>query len=110
MPGFPYLPGVTLDLADLGLKIAPPPAGPKVTLLGYSSNTNVPLNEPLTVTNIGKVTNALWATSAATSETGAGELALAVEEASAAGAENIEIICIGHISGSAYDNAIDPRS
>ena len=97
MAGLPHLPGVTLNLNDLGLKIAPPPAGPKVTLLGITSNTDVPKLEPLTVTNVGKVTSALWLS-------GAGghtvrwpsELAIAVEEAAAAGAPHIEIMVIEH--------------
>jgi len=107
---YPHLPGVTLNLADLGLKIAPPPAGPKVTLLGVTCNTGVPLLEPLSVTNVGKTINALWASGATSSLTFPSELALAVEEASAAGAENIEILVIANPTGNDYDYWIDPTS
>ena len=107
MVGYPYLPGTTVDLADLGLKIAPPPAGPKVTLLGYTSNTGVPINEPLTVTNIGKVISSLY--TVYPSGTGLGELAMAVDEASAAGAENIEVVVIGHLTDTGdASNSISP--
>ena len=109
MSGFPYLPGVTLNLADLGLKIAPPPAGPKVTLLGYTSNTGVPINEPLTITNVGKAAAALFAVNNA-GRTGAGELAIAVQEAVAAGAVNVEIVAIGHPTGTGIDYSLDPTS
>jgi hypothetical protein len=113
--GFPNLPGVTVNLNDLGLKIAPPPAGPKVTLLGITSNTELPLNEPLTVTNISQVTSSLWyaPTGSSLADSASrypGELAIAVEEAVSAGAPNIEIVVIAHVSGANdLDKWTNPR-
>jgi hypothetical protein len=106
MAGFPNLPGVNVTLNDLGLKIAPPPAGPKVTLLGITSNDTIPLREPLTVTNIGQATSSLWA--GFTGDNYPSELAIGIEEASAAGAENIEIVVIANRSGAGYTNYLDP--
>ena len=108
MAGFPNLPGLQVTLNDLGLAIAPPPAGPKVTLLGACSNPAVPLREPLTVSNIGQAVGALWAGQSGLADRYPSELALAVEEASRAGAENVEIVCIAHVSGDGYTDFISP--
>jgi len=105
---FPNLPGVTVTLNDLGLQISPPPAGPKVTLLGITSNTGVPINEPLTITNLGQATAALWF-SGTGSTTFPGELAVAAEEAAAAGAGAIEIMVIDNsVTGQALYEHIFP--
>jgi len=96
--GYPNLPGVTVNLNDLGLQIAPPPAGPKITFLGITSNTGIPLREAFTVTNVGQAVAALWV-SGSSGEKYPGELALAVEEAANVGATNIEIVAIAHVTG-----------
>jgi hypothetical protein len=95
---YPNLPGITVNLNDLGLQIAPPPAGPKVTFLGITSNTGVPLREPFSVSNVGAAVAALWI-SGSSGEKYPGELALAVEEAAKAGANNIEVVVIAHKEG-----------
>jgi len=103
-----YLPGINVVLNDLGLKVAPPPAGPKVTLLGVTSNAAITALEPYTVSSVEKAVNALYFDLSGTNIPGGlagqtgripGELSLAIEEASAAGAENIEVMVIGHYSG-----------
>ncbi len=100
--GYPNLPGITVTLNDLGLQIAPPPAGPKVTFLGITSNTSIPLREAFTVTNVGQAVAALWV-SGSSGATYPGELALAVEEAANVGATNIEIVVIANPSGAALN-------
>lgn len=110
-----YLPNFNVTLNDLGLKIAPPPAGPKVTLLGVTSNSSITIREPFTISSVEKAINALYFDLSGTNIPGGlagvtgripGELSLAIEEASAAGAQNIEVVVIGHYSGSALLNYI----
>ena len=57
---FPHLPNVKVNLNDMGLKVSPPPAGPKVTLLGTTSNAAIPVNEPFLVTNVGQAASSLY--------------------------------------------------
>lgn len=99
-----FLPRVNTILNDQGLKIAPPPAGPKVTLLGVTSNTGLPLLEPFTVGSVEKAMNSLYfnfsgAAGGWPTTNVPGELSLAIEEAVSAGAPNIEIMIIGHYNG-----------
>jgi hypothetical protein len=108
MAGFPNLPGVQVTLNDLGLAIAPPPAGPKVTLLGVTSNTDIPLREQLTVSNIGQATSSLWAGQSGLDDRYPSELSIAIEEAARVGAENIEIVVINWRTGDDYTNYISP--
>lgn len=111
-----YLPQFSVTLNDLGLKVAPPPAGPKVTLLGITSNTGVTLFEPYTIQSVEKAINSLYFTTDGTEYGGSwsksgnwpGELALAIEEASNAGAENIEVMVIAHKTGEALLDYIRP--
>lgn len=106
-----YLPRINTILNDQGLKIAPPPAGPKVTLLGVTSNTGITLLEPYTVTSVEKAINSLYFSGVSafnSSDSYPGELALAIEETANAGAENIEVIVIGHYSGTALLNYLNP--
>jgi len=95
---YPNIPGVSVVLNDLGLQIAPPPAGPKVTLLGVTSNTGITVREPQIVTNAGAAAAALYF-SGSSGDKFPGELALAVEEAYGAGAGTVEVVVIGHYSG-----------
>lgn len=110
-----YLPRVNTVLNDQGLKIAPPPAGPKVTLLGITSNQAIPINEPFTIGSVEKAINSLYFDLSGVaggwpSERIPGELSLAIEEAVSAGAPNIEVMIIGHYSGSTLLDYISPAS
>lgn len=110
-----YLPRTNVVLNDQGLKIAPPPAGPKVTLLGVTSNPDIPLFEPFTVSSVEKAISSLyfnfsgspggWPTTNVP-----GELSLAIEEAISAGAPNIEIMVIGRYSGTTLLDYVKPDS
>ncbi len=93
-----FLPNINLTLNDLGLRIAPPPAGPKLTLLGITSNTGIPLREPMTVSSAERAMNALWF-SGDSGPVFPGELSLAVEQAVIAGAPNIEVIVTNWYTG-----------
>lgn len=104
---FDSLPALTVTLNDLGLKVAPPPAGPKVTLLGVTSNSSITKREPFQVTNVGSAASALWF-SGASGNTYPGELALALEEAVQGGANAVEIVVIGHYSGQQLEDYISP--
>lgn len=110
-----YLPRINTILNDQGLKVAPPPAGPKVTLLGVTSNTGVPLLEPFTVGSVEKAMTSLYfsysgAAGGWPDEAAPGELSLAIEEAIAAGAPNIEVMVIGHYSGQQLVDYVKPGS
>lgn len=108
------LPGTNVTLNDQGLKVAPPPAGPKVTLLGITSNTGVQLLEPFTVGSVEKAISSLYFETAGTETLSSysgrwpGELAIAIEEAVNAGAPNIEVMVIGHYTGNALMYYIHP--
>jgi hypothetical protein len=117
-----YLPGINVTLNDLGLKVAPPPAGPKVTLLGVTSNTGLRIREPYTVASVEKAMNTLYFDLPATVAPGSigagvygsngrvpGELALAIEEAINAGAPNVEIMIINTLSGQQLLDYIRPE-
>lgn len=98
-----YLPRINTTINDQGLKVAPPPAGPKVTLLGITSNSSITLFEPFTVGSVEKAINSLYFSYSGVAgypeDNVPGELSLALEEAVAGGAPNIEIIVIAHKSG-----------
>ena len=40
MPTFANLPGTTVEITDMGLRISRPPSGPKIVLLGLTTSTN----------------------------------------------------------------------
>lgn len=112
-----YLPGINVTLNDLGLKVAPPPAGPKVTLLGVTSNTGLRVREPYTVSSVEKAMNTLYFDLPSAICTGSiggvagrvpGELALAIEEAINAGAPNIEVMIINQLNGTDLMHYISP--
>jgi len=104
---FPNLPSVRVNLNDLGLKISPPPAGPKVTLLGVTSNSAIPVREPFLVTNVGQAAASLYFSGQA-GIAYPGELALAMEEAFGAGAGAVEVVVISWRSGADLDAYISP--
>ncbi len=116
-----YLPRTNVTLNDLGLKVAPPPAGPKVTLLGVTSNPNIRIKEPYTIASVEKAMNTLYFDLPSAVAPGSigegtygsngrvpGELALAIEEAVNAGAPNIEVMIINVLSGQALLDYISP--
>lgn len=104
---FDSLPSLNVKLNDKGLKIAPQPTGPKVTLLGITSNSDISLREPFQVTNIGQASSSLYF-SGASGPTYPGELALALEETVAGGASAVEIVVIGHYSGAQLEGIVAP--
>jgi hypothetical protein len=104
---FDSLPAVNVNLSDQGLKIAPQPSGPKVTLLGITSNTGISLREPFQVTNVGQASASLYFSGTA-GDTYPGELSMALEEAIAGGAPNVEIVVIGHYNGAALESIVSP--
>ena len=88
------LPGLGVTINDGGLRISAPLVGPKLTILGTTSNTTLPLNEPVQLTDakqIGKVLDHPNGTPS--------ELSLAVAEALRAGAQNIEVMKIAEDTG-----------
>jgi hypothetical protein len=103
-----FLPALNAILNDQGLKIGPPPAGPKVTLLGVTSNSGIPLREPTTVSSVEKAINSLWFSGASSTEPYPGELSRAIEEASTAGANAIEVIVINNPIGARLDDYVHP--
>lgn len=116
-----YLPGINVTLNDLGLKVAPPPAGPKITLLGVTSNPNVRIREPYTVSSVEKAMNTLYFDLPKDLFKGTigegtyglnarvpGELAIAIEEAINAGAPNIEVMVLNVLSGDALMRYVSP--
>lgn len=84
------LPQVNVTINDGGLRVAPPQLGPKLTLLGVTSNTGITTNEVYVVADLAKAVAALR-----NSDDTPSELSLAVEEAFAAGARNVEVVKIG---------------
>ena len=83
------LPNVNVTINDFGLRIAPPAPGPKLTIIGGFKHAGgtIPLNEPLLIDNVGVAMRNLRNDDGTPSE-----LTLAVEEAVAAGATNVEIV------------------
>jgi hypothetical protein len=90
-----YLPGFNVTLNDYGLRVSPP-AGvpPKLTLVGWCGNTGMPLNTPLTVTNVSSAINSCYykVLDGTVEYRVPSELALALEQAVGAGANNLEIV------------------
>lgn len=99
------VPGVTVIWNDLGLAIAPPVEGTKVTILGPCSNTAIELLEPRRIINSEAAINAFYyADNAGVFTGGAGnkwpsELSLAVEEALIAGAKTVDVVVTAHKTG-----------
>jgi len=97
------LPGVSVSIADFGLRISPPVPGKKLTLVGATTGTlggEAQLNEPYAVRSVGLAVNGLKNTDGTHSE-----LSLAVEQAAAAGARNIEVVISAFTSEYANANA-----
>lgn len=84
------LPQVNVTVNDGGLRVAPPQLGPKLTILGVTDSTEITTNEIYVVADLAKAVVSLRNSASSPSE-----LSLAVEEAFAAGARNVEVVKIG---------------
>ena len=104
------LPGVRSWIADGQLRIPPTVSGPKLILLGTTTNTGLPLLEPIAITDHDSGVAACRHLNGDPSE-----LSLALDEALLAGAQNVEVIVIANSSGeldaytanSRWDNLYD---
>lgn len=90
------IPGVGSQIADGQLRITQTVSGPKLTILGTTTNASIPVLEPIGVRDIQLGVAALEHSAGNPSE-----LSIAVEEAITAGAQNIEVINISASSGEA---------
>jgi len=90
------LPRVDVTVNDGGLRLSRPIAGPKVTLLGVTTSTNLDLFEPYLVPDIET-----GFTAAAESTGRPSELSKALEEAYAGGARAVELVKIADTSNEA---------
>jgi hypothetical protein len=88
------LPGLDVTLNDGGLRITPALSGTKLTILGTTANTILPINEPVVLLDHKQIRSALDHPDGIPSE-----LSLAVAEAVQGGAKNIEIVKIAELSG-----------
>lgn len=87
------LPQVSVVVNDGGLRVAPPQLGPKLTILGATNATGILVNEVYVVDDLSKAVVALRNSTNVPSE-----LSIAVEEAFAAGARNVEVVKISSVS------------
>lgn len=91
------LPGLSVTLNDYGLRVEPPLRGTKVTVIGYVSNSGVPLLEPRSVSNINDAINTLRFYPSGAPESGIpGEMGLAIEQISDAGVTDIEVLALDY--------------
>lgn len=97
------LPGVNVDIADGRLSIRRPAPGPKVTILGTTTSTTLPLYEPVTIDNVPLALRTCRHSDGAPSE-----LSMALAEAVRVGASNIEVVKIAAVSGE-YDSFMTPN-
>ena len=98
------LPNVNVTINDFGLRIAPPAPGPKLTIIGgfKHAGATIPLNEPLLIDNVGVAMRNLRNDDGTPSE-----LTLAIEEAVAAGASNVEIVVTDNSNQTPFTGTID---
>lgn len=90
------LPGGSVKISDGNLRISPPAPGQKLTLLGATTGTmsgQLQVNDPIVVRSVGLAVAGLKNDDGSDSE-----LSLAVEQAVAAGARNIEVVKIADTS------------
>lgn len=90
------IPRVDVTVNDGGLRLSEPLAGPKVTLLGVTTSTNLTIGEPYLIPDAE--TGFLY-TQESTGRPS--ELSKAVEEAFAGGARSVEVVKIADTSGEA---------
>ena len=90
------IPRVDVTINDGGLRLSEPVAGPKVTLLGVTTGTNLTIGEPFLVPDLE--TGFLYAAEASGRPS---ELSKACEEAFMGGAKSVELVKIADTSGEA---------
>ena len=90
------IPRVDVTINDGGLRLSPPVAGPKVTLLGVTTGTNLTIGEPFLVPDAE--TGFLYTAEASGRPS---ELSKAVEEAFSGGARSVEVVKIANTSNEA---------
>lgn len=88
------LPGVRSWIADGQLRIPPTKSGPKLIILGTTTNTGLPKLEPIAIADHDSGVAACRHLNGDPSE-----LSVALDEALLAGAQNIEVVVIEHTSG-----------
>ena len=88
------LPGVSSWIADGQLRIPPTVSGPKIIVVGTTTNTAIPKLEP-----IGIADHDSGVATCRHLNGDASELSLALDEVLLAGAQNVEIMVIEHTSG-----------
>lgn len=88
------LPGVSVAVADGRLRVRPPTPGTKLTILGTTTSTSLDVNEPVAVRNGVLALRAVRHADGTPSE-----LSIALAEAIAAGATNVEVVKIATESG-----------
>jgi len=96
------IPRVDVTINDGGLRLSEPVAGPKVTLLGVTTGTNLTIGEPFLVPDVE--TGFLYSAEASGRPS---ELTKALEEAYAGGAKAIELVKIADTSNEAV--SLDER-
>jgi len=90
------LPGVRSWIADGQLRVPPTVSGPRLILVGTTTNTALPLFEPIGIADHDAGVAACRHLSG-----DASELSLALDEALLAGAQNIQVMVIANESGEA---------
>ena len=101
-----YLPGVNVTLNDYGLRIFPEQGGVKVTLVGFVSNTGIPLYTPLSVSSVMDAVDKLSFYPATDDSTKIpGELSLAIEQVAGL-ATNVEVMAIGYTKDVVSDDSL----
>ena len=88
------LPGFTAYIADGQLRIPPNVSGPKLLIVGTTTNTAVPLLEPVRIAD-----GYLGVAALRHADGSSSELSIALEEVLLAGAQNVEILCMEYASG-----------
>lgn len=95
------IPGVNVTVNDGGLRIDPVISGPRVTLLGTTSSTDLAINEPVVIVDVSRAMNALREDSGAFNDNTRheSELSIALAETLAGGAPLVEVVKIATVTG-----------
>jgi hypothetical protein len=96
MPDFTNIPGTRAEIQDFGTRITPPVIGPKVTVIGFTDNPNVPLEDPYVLTRFEDV----YAFDKADGKPS--EITKKLEEVMSGGARNVEVFVLSDGSGNRY--------
>ena len=96
MPDYTSIPGVRTEVQDFGTRITPPILGPKVTVIGFTDNPNVPLEDPYILTRFEDV----YAFDKADGTPS--ELTKKLEELMAGQGRNLEVFVLSDGSGNRY--------